>query len=169
MITIEKRTEIAHDLVQIHQERMKFYEQAEKFINLDEHFYNCIRSIINQCRAFILELRPFAEFRSADPADYSEFRGDIYNRFQIQGLTAGTPQADLISTCEENEKAITAAYENALTEEPPVDKGLQQVISRQLRRVFESLSLLQSHKKPTLPNTISKEKKSHVMWSTRYE
>ena len=47
MIVIEKRTEIAHDLMLIQQERMSFYEQAAKLLNSDEDFFRCIQAILN--------------------------------------------------------------------------------------------------------------------------
>ena len=66
---------------------------------------------------FILELRPYANLRSVDPADFSDIRGDIYNRWHFQGIATGSAPVDVINTCEENEKAITTAYEKALGEE----------------------------------------------------
>ncbi len=167
MLTIEKKTEIAHDLMLIQQERMMFYEQAGKMFGRDEDFYKCVQVITNQCMDCILELRPYAILRSADPADYSEIRGEIYHRWQLHGLTSGCQAADLISTCEENERAITTAYEKALVEEHPIGRNLHQLFSNQLQRIADSLSLLQSHKKPSVPEPVSKEKQFCVMWTTR--
>ena len=167
MLQIEKRTEIAHDLLLIQQERLLFYEQAARLFNSDEDIYKCIQSIAKQCMHFILELRPHADLRATDPADFFDIRGEIYQRWQMQGLKANCQPADMISTCEENERAITSAYEKALVEEHPIGRNLHQLFSKQLRKIFEALSLLQSHKKPTVPEPVSKEKQFCVMWTTR--
>lgn len=167
MLSIEKKTEIAHDLMLIQQERMMFYEQAGKLFSRDEDFYKCVKVITNQCMDCILELRPYADLRSADPADYSEIRGEIYHRWQLQGITPGCQAADLISTCEENEKATSTAYEKALVEEYPIGRNLRQLFTNQLQRIAYSISLLQSHKKPSVPEPVSKEKQFCVMWTTR--
>jgi hypothetical protein len=167
MVQIEKTTEIAHDLLMIQQERMLFYEQVAKLFNKDDDIYKSILSLAKQCRDFILELRPHADLRSADPADFSDIRGEIYHRWQLQGLTPGCQPSDMICTCEENEKAITNAYKRALVEENSIGRNLRQLFSRQLNRILESLALLQSHKKPSVPEPVSKEKKFCVMWTTR--
>ena len=167
MLQIEKTSEIAHDLLLIQQERMMFYEQAARLFNKDEDIYKCIQSLARQCMDFILELKPHADLRSADTADFSDIRGEIYHRWQLQGLTPGCQPADMICTCEENEIAITNAYQNALIEENHIGRNLRQLFSRQLKRIVDSLSALQSHKKPLVPEPVSNEKKFCVMWTTR--
>ncbi|HEX7846473.1 MAG TPA: hypothetical protein VF476_11795 [Chitinophagaceae bacterium] len=170
MLTIEKKTEIAHDLMLIQRERLLFYDQARKLLKNDDGFHQCIHFITNQCIDCILELRPYAELRFADPADFSDIKGEVYHCWSgIKGFSTGCQPGDVICVCEENERAATAAYEKALVEGFTIGKSLQQLFSVQLNRMHESLSLLQSHKKPSAPETISNAKKFSVTWSSRLE
>lgn len=161
MNSIDRRTEIVHDLMHIQQRRMVAYEKAIRYCSpRDSSVCELLKGMIAQSRQCITELRCHTAVEHEEPADRSESKGDIYREWpEIKYFSPGDTTSEIVHCCGYIEKNITQAYKRALEKEELFDSELRQLIYQQMAITEGSFESIYARAgRPSAPGVTGEER-----------
>ncbi|WP_134090528.1 PA2169 family four-helix-bundle protein [Olivibacter sp. XZL3] len=124
MESLEAKTPILNDLVQLNNDRIAGYQKAiDKIGHEDAELKTAFDGFITQSRQFLTELKEELEHSGGAIAGETSTEGSLFRGWMdISGIFTDDKRRSILRTCVEGEKAIYDAYAHAeKTEELPSD------------------------------------------------